>query len=248
MHGLAGARIRCMNIAAVAAPSPISLRGLSSMATRALLADLVREAADPGVQVGFESVGGVDAARRVAAGEACDLVVLAGDAIARLQAAGAVLPGSRVDLVRSAMAVAVPAGRPHPDIDSEASLLQAVAEASTLGYSTGPSGDHLLALLERWGLRQRLAARLVQAPPGVPVAALVARGEVALGFQQLSELRGVDGVDVVGLLPPGAEYVTVFAGAVAAASTAAQAAQQWLQWAASPATEALKRRHGMTPV
>jgi molybdate transport system substrate-binding protein len=224
------------------------LRGLSSMATRALLAELAHEGAlASGVAVAFESVGGVDAARRVAAGEDLDLVVLADDAIRRLAAEGAVLADLCVPLARSAMAVAMLEGEPRPDLRSEATLRQAVAAARAVGYSTGPSGSHLLALLDRWGLRESLGTRLVQAPPGVPVATLVRRGEVELGFQQLSELAGIEGVEVAGELPPGAEYVTTFTGAACSVSARRSAVADWLHWAASAATAEIKHRHGMTP-
>lgn len=224
------------------------LRGLSSMATRALLAELALEGAlASGVTVDFESVGGVDAAKRIAAGEPFDLVVLADDAIRRLADAGAVVPTLCVPLVRSAMAVAVLEGEPRPNLTSEAALRQAVAAARAIGYSTGPSGNHLLALLDRWGLRAALGDRLVQAPPGVPVATLVRRGEVELGFQQLSELTGVEGVEVAGELPPGADFVTTFTGAACSVSARRSAVADWLQWAASPAAAEIKHRHGMAP-
>ena len=134
------------------------------------------------------SVGGVDAARRVSDGEPFDFVVLAADAIEKLAAAGRVDPGSRTDLARSGVAIAVAAGASRPDIGTESALRDAVLHARSIGYSTGPSGTHLVRLFERWGIAEAIAPRIVQASPGVPVATLVARGEVELGFQQLSEL------------------------------------------------------------
>lgn len=224
------------------------LTGLSSMATRALLADLAAGiAAATGIRVDITSVGGVDAARRVAAGEPVDLVFLAADALASLEATGHLRPGSRVDLVRSEVVGAVPAGAAVPSLGDEAALQTAVLAAPRIGYSTGPSGTALMALFARWGLTDTLRDRLVQAPPGVPVGALVARGEVALGFQQRSELTGVEGITLVGALPPGCAIVTVFSGAVAAASTRPDAAAAVLHAFAAPGTEALRRRHGFEP-
>lgn len=225
-----------------------AIRGISSMATRELLAELAaahRERTGEAVQV--ESVGGVDAARRVQAGEDFDIVVLASDAIARLAAAGAVLAGSKVDLLHSPVAVAVRAGAAVPDIGSEDALRRAVQAAATIGYSTGPSGTALLRLFERWGLAAELQPRLVQAPPGIPVGALVARGDAALGFQQLSELIRLEGIAVAGVLPPPVAIITTFCGAVCAASSRAEAARRLLAFMASSDADSAKRRQGMDP-
>ena len=257
------------------------LRLLSSMATRHLLADLVSafsdvidrgadlvRSAEPAVDV--ISIGGVEAAKRVAAGESFDGVVLASGAIDRLIAQGHLvagsrvervlgpadglyhdlgrfLAGSRVDIVKSPMAVAVRMGESRPAIDTEDAVRQAVASASTIGYSTGPSGDHLMALFDRWGIAADVKDRLVQARPGIPVASLVASGEAALGFQQLSELMNVDGVEVVGRLPAAIQGTTTFSGGIAQVSAQAERVREVLAFMASPAVADIKRRHGMEP-
>ena len=217
------------------------------MATRQVLAELAAEyERQSGVKVASESVGGVDAARRVAAGEAFDVVLLAADAVDKLVAAGHVLPG-RVDLVRSPVAIAVKAGVPLPDIASEEAVKQAVLAARSLSYSTGPSGAHLVKLFERWGLTAQIQGKLVQAPPGVPVGSLVARGEVELGFQQLSELMHLSGITVVGLLPPALEFITTFSAGLGVHGQQPEAVRAMLAWLASPDSAAAKRRHGMEP-
>lgn len=222
------------------------VRVISSMATRLLLGELAAQyARSSGVEVHVESVGGVDAAKRVRAGEVFDAVVLAGDAIESLIADGAVVAGSRVDIVRSPVAVAVREGSPRPDIGSEDALRRGVLAARTIGYSTGPSGTELKKRFERWGIAAEVAPKLVQAPPGVPVGAMVADGRVELGFQQLSELMPLEGIAVLGVLPPEVAIVTVFSGGVASASAQPEAARALLQFMASPQTTALKRRHGM---
>lgn len=219
------------------------------MATKPLLADLVAlyRTQAPEVAVHIESVGGVDAARRVEAGEAFDGVVLASNAIDKLMASGHVLPGSRCDLVRSEVAVAVPAGASVPDISSEDALKAAILAAPTLGYSTGPSGVQLARQFEAWGIAEQIAPRIVQAKPGVPVAALVARGEVALGFQQRSEMLGVPGITLVGALPQAVEIITTFSGSVAASCQQPDAMRALLAFWQSKACDALKRLHGMEP-
>jgi molybdate transport system substrate-binding protein len=228
--------------------STLRLHGISSMATRLLLADLAEAWQQRGgVPLSVESVGGVDAARRVAAGEAFDLVVLASDAIDKLLAAGHAVAGSRTDLVHSAVAIAVRAGAPRPDIASEAALRQTLQAARRIGYSTGPSGTALLERFERWGLAEALRERLVQAPAGVPVGALVARGEVELGFQQRSELMHLPGIELVGEMPAGTQILTTFSAALCARSAQAAAVRELLAFLASPELAALKRRHGFEP-
>ena len=227
----------------------IRIAVISSMATKALLADLTRQfqQAHPEIEVQVESVGGVDAAKRVQAGEAFDVVALASDAIEKLIAAGHLLAETRVDIVRSAVAVAVPAGTPRPDISTEAALKAAVLAAPTLGYSTGPSGVQLARLFEHWGIAAEIAPRIVTPPPGVPVGSLVAKGEVALGFQQLSELMNLPGITLLGGLPEAVQIVTTFSAAQTVPSTQIAATRSYLDFLASAATAATKRQHGMEP-
>jgi molybdate transport system substrate-binding protein len=217
---------------------------LSSMATQPLLAALARAHEQAGgAAVRLESVGGVDAARRVQAGEAFDVVVLADDALAALAAQGLVqAPRALAD---SQVAIAVREGAARPDVGSEDALRRSLLAARSIGYSTGPSGRALLRVFERWGLADTLKDRLVQARPGVPVGRLVAAGEAEIGFQQLSELQGLAGLALLGGMPPGLEIVTTFAGGVGARSAQPEAAQALLDFLASADAAAVKRAHGM---
>jgi 16S rRNA (cytidine(1402)-2'-O)-methyltransferase len=223
-----------------------SLKVISSMATRELLAALAaRYAGDTGQGVATESAGGVDVAKRVAAGEAVDVVVLASNAIDKLIADGAVLAGSRLDLVKSGVAIAVRAGAAEPAVATEADVKAAVLAAPSLSFSTGPSGVYLEKLFERWGILAQIRARIVVPPPGVPVGSLVASGAVVLGFQQLSELINLDGIKVLGPLPDAIQTMTIFAGGVSTSSSAPDAARALLQFMASPQVTQVKQQHGM---
>ncbi len=226
----------------------VALQLISSMATRQVLTDLVAQFEQHSNQrVMVESVGGVDAAKRVQQGEAFDAVVLAANAIEQLIAAARLAPGSRVDLVKSGVAIAVRRGAPRPDIGNEHAVKRAVLGARSLGYSTGPSGAHLAQLFERWGIAEQIKDRIVQAPPGVPVGSLVAQGEVELGFQQMSELMHLPGIDVLGPLPPEIQIITTFSAGLSVTSNQPDAVRALLDFMASPAAEATKRGHGMEP-
>ena len=227
-----------------------AITGISSMATRMLMAELAAAFTQrSGCVVAIESVGGVDAAQRVQAGEIFDVVMLASDAIDRLIASGHLMAGSRTDLFRSPVSLAVKEGAPTPDISNEDAVRQAFLTARHVGYSTGPSGTHLMNLIERWGLTERLAGCTVQAPPGVPVAALVACGEVDLGLQQRSELMHQAGIRVLGNLPPGAEFITTFSAGLCTgrAQAQVQAVRELLAFIRSPEAAAMVRAHGMEP-
>ena len=225
-----------------------NIRIISSMATRQVLAELVAQFQQTSTQqVSIESVGGVDAARRVQSGEAFDVVVLAANAIEQLTQSGRIVPGSRVDLVNSGVSIAVRAGATRPDIASEEAVRAAVLAARSLGYSTGPSGLHLAMLFERWGITDTIKSRIVQAPPGVPVGSLVAKGEVELGFQQLSELIHQQGIDVLGPLPPAIQINTIFSAGLSVTSAQIPAVSTLLDFMVSPAVTEIKRRNGLEP-
>jgi molybdate transport system substrate-binding protein len=223
-----------------------ALKVISSMATRELLTALSAQfEKSTGQRVTPESAGGVDVANRVSAGEAVDVVVLASNAIDRLIADGRIT-GSRVDLVRSGIAIAVRADAPQPPVATEADVKALVASVPSLSYSTGPSGVYLEKLFARWGVLEQIRPRIVVPPPGMPVGSLVADGKVALGFQQLSELMNLPGIQVLGALPESIQSLTVFSGGVSASSAMPDAARALLAFLASPQVAAIKQQHGMS--
>lgn len=235
-----------MQSPAISRLAPIT--GISSMATRQLLAELTAAYAQrTGQAIHIESVGGVDAARRVQAGEAFDVAILASDAIAKLVTAGHLRADNQVDLVHSGVAMAVRAGATLPDITTEDAVRQAVLAASTLSYSTGPSGVALAQLFARWGIADQIKDRIVTAPPGVPVGSLVAKGEVGLGFQQLSELIHVEGITIVGPLPAAIQITTTFSAAMTTGCPRATEVRALLDFLASNDAAPAKRRQGMEP-
>jgi molybdate transport system substrate-binding protein len=228
-------------------PGPLKL--ISSMATREVLAELASQYQRATChEVSTEAAGGVDVAKRVQQGEAVDVVVLASNAIDKLIADGKLSAGTRVDLVKSGIAIAVRAGAPKPDITSEEAVKRAVLAAKSLSYSTGPSGVHLEKMFARWGILDHIRGRIVVAPPGVPVGTLIANGRAEVGFQQLSELLNLSGVEVVGPLPLAIQTLTIFSGGISANCNRSEAARALLDYMASPAASNVKLRYGMEAV
>ena len=166
---------------------------------------------------------------------------------ARWKRKGHIVPGSLQGIAVSAMAVAVREDEAAPDLADAEAVRRAVLAAGRTGYSTGPSGDHLLRLFAEWGIRDALRDRLIQAPPGVPVGRLLAQGVVDLAFQQRSELMGVAGVAIAGALPPSVALNTVFSAGIAVTTLQLEGAQAFISFLASPMTTEVKRRHGMEP-
>ncbi|MER5357288.1 substrate-binding domain-containing protein [Streptomyces sp. NPDC002785] len=222
------------------------LSGLSSMATRLILADLsdhIRR--DHGISVRFESAGGVEVARRVREGTEADVIVLADDALAELEREGHLRAGSMRPLWISQVVAAVPAGLRVPALRSESDLRTVLLAAERVAYSTGPSGTALVDLITGLDLAETLRTRLVQAPPGVPVGSLLASGEADLAFQQHSELMDLPGVVIIGPLPGNTAISSTFSAGVLAASTQPSRAFEVLDILGSDAASKTAGARGM---
>jgi len=183
--------------------------------------------------------------KRMKAGEVFDAVILASDSLEDLIDTSRVMAGSRSDVARSLVGVAVKAGAPKPDISTTDAVKKALAAAKSVVISTGPSGVYLNGLFEKLGVMAELKPKLKVTPSGVAVGDWLAKGEGELGFQQVSELIHYPGVQFVGALPQDIQKVTVFSGGVPAASREPDTARAFLQFLAAPEHQAVLKKHGL---
>jgi molybdate transport system substrate-binding protein len=184
---------------------------------------------------------------RLERGEAINVVIMAGPALADLIRQGKVRAGSRVDLVKSLIGMAVKAGAPKPDISTVDALKRTLLAAKSIAYSDSASGVYLSTeLFPKLGIAGQIKgkSRKIEADP---VGGVVATGEFEIGFQQISELRPVKGIDIFGPLPPGAQQVTIFAAGIPTTAKHRDAAKALIQWLASPAAYGAIKKSGLEP-
>jgi molybdate transport system substrate-binding protein len=183
---------------------------------------------------------------RLKGGETVDLVIMAAGAIDELIKLGKIVAGSRVDLAKSGVAVAVRAGAPRPDISSGDALKRAVLAAKSIVYSHGPSGVYLASLFQRMGIAAELKPK-IKLVQGEPAGAVVARGEAEIGFQQMSELLPVSGIDILGPLPADVQRITVFSAGLHVGAMEPAAAKALVKFMTAPAAVPVIRKKGMEP-
>jgi molybdate transport system substrate-binding protein len=191
--------------------------------------------------------GTLDVKKRIQARESFDLLIMASPDIDAFMALGILVTGSRVDLAKSGVGIAVKAGAPKPDIGTTETFKKALLSAKSIGYSTGPSGVYVIGLFERLGIAGELKPKLTQTPSGVFVGSLLAKGEVEFGIQQVSELSSFPGIDFVGPLPADIQKVTIFACGMAAKSRQQAAARTLVKFITAPAAAAAYKKSGMEP-
>jgi molybdate transport system substrate-binding protein len=191
--------------------------------------------------------GTVDIKKRMEAGEVYDLVMIASPEMDVLVKDGKVAAGTKVDLVKSGVGVAVKAGAPKPDVSSGEALKKALIAAKSVGYSTGPSGVYMASLFEKWGIADQVKAKAKITQPGVPVATVVRSGEAEIGFQQVSELIHEAGIDFLGPLPNDIQRITTFSGGIHSASKEQAAAKALQTFLTAPARADTLKKHGLSP-
>ena len=223
----------------------MEIKVLSSLAHREAYLELVPQfERATGNKVTTTWAGTVDIMKRLAAGEIYDLVIISAGSVDELIKQGKVA-SPRVDLAKTGIGVAVHAGAPRPDISSADALKKALLTAKTVGYSTGPSGAYLIKLFERMGIAERVKAKTCQVPSGGTVGPIIASGEAEIGFQQVSELVHVPGVDFIGPLPAEVQHITVFSCAIPKEAPHSGPARELVAALTSNAADPVFKKHGL---
>src|SRR6202521_4905917 len=236
-----GASVMLAGIANAAEIKVIGSPGVREISTR--LVPEVEKATGHKVSIVWDGVNNV--AKRVSAGETADLVFLPAAEIDQLIKEGKLVAATRVDLAKSGIGIAIRAGAPKIDASSSEGIKKALLAAKTIAYSGGRSGVHMAELIRKWGIAGEV--KIAPVPTGMPVGEVVARGDAEIGFQQVSELLPVKGIDYLGPLPADIQEVTVFSAAVHKAAGPTDAARALLKFLTAPAAVPVIKKAGMEP-
>ena len=226
----------------------MEIKVLSSIATREAYLELVPQfERASGHSVSTTWSGTTAIMQRMAAGERYDLVMISSSELEELTRQGKIVAGSRADLAKSGIGIAVRAGAPRPDVSSSAALKQALLAAKTVGYTSGPSGVYMASLIERMGIAAEVKPKHRTVPSGGTVGTIVASGDAEIGFQQVSELVHIPGIDYIGPLPSDVQCITVFSCGLQTGAPQPDAAKALVAFLTTPAAVAVMQKHGLEP-
>jgi molybdate transport system substrate-binding protein len=188
-----------------------------------------------------------DIQKRIAAGEVADLVILGNSGTEELIKQGKLVPSSQANFAKSGIGVAVRAGTPKPDISSADAVKKSVLAAKSVAYSAGASGIYLVSMFQKLGIADQVKSKTAAVKPGEPVGEVVARGDAEIGFQQVSELIPVKGIQYLGPLPAEIQNITVFSGGIHSGTKEADAATALVKFLTAPAATPTIKKHGLEP-
>jgi molybdate transport system substrate-binding protein len=221
---------------------------LASGATKEVILDVVPQfEKSSGHKVAVTFTGSANIRKKIAAGEVYDLVIVGAPDIDAFIQQNKVASGTRTNLMKSGVGVAVRAGAPKPDIASGEAVKKTLLAAKSIGYSSGPSGDYVVSLIERLGIADQVKPKLKQVPSGTRIETIIASGEAEIGFQQISELIHAPGLEFIGPLPPDVQKITVFAAGLGAGAKQPDAAKALVKALTAPEAAVVIKQHGMEP-
>jgi molybdate transport system substrate-binding protein len=224
------------------------IKVIASAAVKEILLDLIPAFEKSSGHKAITIWAGTEAiTKRISDGEVVDIVLIAAPNIDKLISEGRLVAGTRADVAKSGIGVALRAGLAKPDISSGEAVKKAVLAAKSVAYSSGPSGFYLADLFKKMGIADQIKDKVKQTPSGVQVGEVVARGEADLGFQQVSELLHLKGIQYLGPLPADIQHVTVFSAGLHTAATAPDAARTLVKFLTAPEAGPIIKRTGMEP-
>ncbi|MGZ5880951.1 MAG: substrate-binding domain-containing protein [Xanthobacteraceae bacterium] len=188
-----------------------------------------------------------DIQKRIVGGEAADLVILGNSGTEELIKQGKLVAGSRAAFAKSGIGVAVRAGAPKPDISSADAVKKSLLAAKSVAYSAGASGIYLVSMFQKLGISDQVKSKTAAVKPGEPVGEVVARGDAEIGFQQVSELIPVKGIQYLGPLPAEIQNITVFSGGIHSGAKEADAAAALAKFLTAPDAIPTIKKHGLEP-
>jgi len=224
------------------------IKVLSTQATEEAYKEMVpqfEKASGHKVTTAFTGTLGV--MKRLSDGEAYDLLIMSRQSIDELSQSGKVVAGSRTDIAKSGVGMAVGKGKPKPDISTVDALKKSLLAAKSIGYSTGPSGIYVVSMFQKMGIVDEVKTKLKQTPTGVFVGSIIASGEAEIGFQQVSELSFFPGIDYVGPIPAEVQLITIFSAGIPAGTKQADAAKALVSFITAPAAAAIFKKHALDP-
>jgi molybdate transport system substrate-binding protein len=231
-----------------ATASAAEIKVLASGATKEVIDEVIPEFEKAsGHKVTVIFTGAAKIKERIAAGEVYDVVIVGGPVVDAFIQQGRVVPGSRTDLMKSGVGVAVRAGGAKPDIRSSEALKRTVLAAKSIGYSSGPSGDYVITLVQRMGIADQVKPKMKQVPSGARISTMIESGEVEIGFQQISELIHEKGINYLGPLPAEIQKITVFSAGLHTDANEPEAAKALVKALRSPDAATVIKAHGMEP-
>jgi molybdate transport system substrate-binding protein len=245
--------MKILSIAAAAlllssAAGAAEIKVLSTQATEEAYKELVPQFEKAsGHKVTTIFTGTLGVMKRLSDGESYDLLIMSRQSIDELAQSGKVVAGSRTDIAKSGVGVAVGKGKPKPDISTVDALKKSLLAAKSIGYSTGPSGIYVVSMFQKMGIADEIKNKLKQTPTGVFVGSIIASGEAEIGFQQVSELSFFPGIDYVGPIPAEVQLITVFSAGIPTGTKQADAAKALVSFITAPAAGAIFKKHALDP-
>jgi molybdate transport system substrate-binding protein len=224
------------------------IKVLSTQATEEAYKELVPQfEKGSGHKVTTIFTGTLGVMKRLSEGEAYDLLIMSRQSIDELAQTGKVVAGSRTDIAKSGVGMAVGKGKPKPDISTVDALKKSLLAAKSIGYSTGPSGVYVVTMFQKMGIADEIKTKLKQTPTGVFVGSIIASGEAEIGFQQVSELSFFPGIDYVGPIPAEVQLITIFSAGIPAGAKQADAAKALVSFITAPAAAVIFKKHALDP-